>query len=255
MAEKKIYLIGAGPGDPELLTLKGVRALQESDCVLYDQLINPEILSHCRDDAELVFVGKSKGNHTLSQESINTLLVEKAKQYRVVSRVKGGDPFVFGRGGEEYEVAVRNGFVCEVIPGITSASGAATSGLIPLTHREFSSEIVFMTGHRRERDDFATFAALNLDRKTHVIYMAVSSVREIMLQIMKRPENGTVPVAVIEKATRTNQRIVTGTVETIADRMDESGIEPPALLIVGEVVRFRDRIDEILRLKEVEQAL
>lgn len=246
MKKNRIYLIGGGPGDPELLTLKAVRALSEADCVLYDQLINPEILRHCREDAEFVFVGKSKGDHTLPQDEINRLIVEKARVYEVVARVKGGDPLIFGRGGEEYEYAVANGFPCEIIPGITAASGASTSGLIPLTHREYSSEVVFMTGHKKKGDDYSSFASLNLYRKTHVIYMAVSAVADIMRQIMTNPGNETVPVAVIEKATRKNQRVLVSTVGSIAGIIEKERVQPPALLIVGEVVLFRERVMQMI---------
>ncbi|MDH5655159.1 MAG: uroporphyrinogen-III C-methyltransferase [Spirochaetia bacterium] len=132
---KKVYLIGAGPGDPELITLKAVRALGESDAVLYDHLINPELLRYCKDHTEFIFVGKSKGDHTLPQDDINKLIVELTSKYDTVSRVKGGDPYIFGRGGEEFEYVLNQGIYCEVIPGITSASGASTSCHIPLTHR------------------------------------------------------------------------------------------------------------------------
>ena len=239
---KKVYLIGAGPGDPELITLKAIRALQESEAVLYDHLINPEILRHCSDKAEFIFVGKSKGDHTLPQDEINKLIVELTSRHNTVSRLKGGDPYIFGRGGEEFEFVLNHGIDCEVIPGITSASGASTSCNIPLTHRDYASEVIFITGHKKKEGDYAGFSSLDLKRKTYVLYMAVSAVGDIMKEIMKNPENKKIPVAVVEKATLKNERVVTGLVENISDLILEKNIQPPALIILGEVVNFHDRI-------------
>lgn len=242
---KKVFLIGAGPGDPDLLTLKAVRALEESEAILYDHLVNPEILRHCSKKCEFHFVGKSKGDHTLTQDEINALIIELSKKYNVVSRVKGGDPYIFGRGGEEYEYVLEHGIDCDVIPGITSASGASTSCHIPLTHRDYASEVIFMTGHKKKDEDYLNFRSLDLNQKTYVIYMAVTSVNEIMDEIMKKPENKNVPAAVIEKATRKNERVFAGTVETISDIVKEKNVRPPALLIVGEVVKFYTRVNEL----------
>jgi uroporphyrin-III C-methyltransferase/precorrin-2 dehydrogenase/sirohydrochlorin ferrochelatase len=244
---KKVYLIGAGPGDPELITLKAIRALGESDAVLYDHLINPEILRHCKNDAEFIFVGKSKGDHTLPQEEINTLIVDLIARHNTVSRVKGGDPYIFGRGGEEFEFVINSGIYCEVIPGITSASGASTSCHIPLTHRDYASEVIFITGHKKKEGDFRAFSSLDLKRKTYVIYMAVSSVSDIVEEIIKKPENRKIPVAVVEKATLKNQRVITGIVENISELIAENNIQAPALIILGEVVNFHNRVREIMK--------
>lgn len=241
----KVYLIGAGPGDPELLTLKAVRAIQESDAILYDHLINPETLRHSKENAELIYVGKSKGDHFLPQEKINEKLVELTARYPVVSRLKGGDPLIFGRGGEEYEFILRHGIECEIIPGITAAMGAGASLGLPLTHRNYSSEVVLITGHKKKDGNYGDFTALNLKNRTYVIYMVITALREITDEIMKNPENGDVPVAIIEKATRKNQQLITGTVSTIADIVDERNIQPPAILVVGEVVKFVKEIEEI----------
>ncbi len=242
----KIYLIGAGPGDPELLTLKAVRAIRESDVILYDHLINPECLRHCREDAEIIFVGKSMGDHTLPQEEINELIVKLAGKYNVVSRLKGGDPLIFGRGGEEYEFILSHGLDCEIIPGITAAMGAGAALGLPLTHRNYSSEVRLITGHKKKNGVYSDFTALDLKNRTYVIYMAITALSEITGELLKNPENANVPVAVVEKATRINQRLVTGTVRTISQIVKEQNVQPPAILIVGQVVKF---VEEMQLLK------
>lgn len=241
----KVYLIGAGPGDPDLLTLKAVKAIQESDVILYDHLINPETLRHCKDTARLHFVGKSKGDHTLSQEEINELIVELSGQYGVVSRLKGGDPLIFGRGGEEYEFILSHGIPCEIIPGITAAMGAGASLGLPLTHRNYSSEVVLITGHKKKDDDYSSFRGLNLKNRTYVIYMVITALKDITAELLHRPENAGIPVAIIEKATRKNQRLITGTVENIAEVVAREEVQPPAIMIVGEVVNFVAEIEAI----------
>ena len=242
----KIYLIGAGPGDPELLTLKAVNAIKESDAILYDHLINPETLRYCKDSAELLLVGKMKGDRTMPQEEINSLIVQMAKKYPVVSRLKGGDPFIFGRGGEEYEYCLENGFDdVTIIPGITAALGSAASLGMPLTHRDYSSEVTFITGHRKVDDDYSAFDSIVLKNKTFVVYMAVSALGEITGEMLKNPENSDIPVAIVEKATRHNQRMVRGTVSTIADIVKKENVKAPALMIVGDVINFLNKTEEL----------
>ncbi len=241
----KVYLIGAGPGDPELLTLKAVRAIQESDAILYDHLINPETLRHCKPDAELHFVGKSKGDHTLPQEGINELIVKLTEKHQVVSRLKGGDPLIFGRGGEEYEYILSHGIPCEIIPGITTAMGAGADLGLPLTHRNYSSEVVLITGHKKKDGNYENFRGLTLKNKTYVIYMVITALRNITDELLKNPENARIPVAIIEKATRKNQRLITGTVENIADVVKKENVQPPAIMVVGEVVNFVAEIEEL----------
>lgn len=242
---RKIYLIGAGPGDPELLTLKALRAIQESDCILYDQLIDPRILEYARDTAELIYVGKRKGIHILPQEEINAMLVTMARNYDTVSRLKGGDPFIFGRGGEELEYLTRAGFHCEVIPGITAATGAAAAFQLPLTHRDYASEILFITGHKKKDDDYSDFSNLHLKNRTAVIYMGVTALSEMMDQIAANPENKDLPVAVIEKATDNQERMIRGTVSTISHISREEELEPPAIIIIGKVVSYLDQLEHL----------
>lgn len=241
----KVYLIGAGPGDPDLLTLKAVKAIQSSDVILYDHLLNPETLRHCKEDAEVVFVGKSKGDHHLNQEEINDLLLDLSRKHNIVSRLKGGDPLIFGRGGEEYEHLLRAGVECEIIPGITAAMGAGAALGLPLTHRDYSSEVVIITGHKKKDDDYSTFSGLSLKNKTYVIYMVITALGEITGELLNNPENKNIPVAIIEKATRKNQRLITGTVSTITDIVNEANVQPPAIMVVGEVVRFVVEMEEI----------
>jgi len=245
---KKVYLIGAGPGDPELLTLKAVRALEESDVILYDQLVNPDIIKFVKENVKLVFVGKQKSNHTLPQDEINQLLYEYTKDYETVSRLKGGDPFVFGRGGEEYEYLLTRGVECECIPGITTALGAAASLGMPLTHRDYASGLSLITGHRKEKGFHEAVSKLDLHNKSCVFYMGVTSLAEITSEILRNKIFASIPAMIVENATRENQRVVTGTVATIADIAKEHEISPPAILIFGEAVSF------YLRMKELRKA-
>jgi len=240
---KKIYLIGAGPGDPELITLKAIRALQESRVVLYDQLVNPEILEHIPSTAQKIFVGKSKGNHSVPQDEINAILVDQAKKFDIVSRLKGGDPFIFGRGGEEVEYLVKLGFKVEVIPGVTSASGAASSILLPLSHRRYASEVVLITGHKKRNGDYKQFDSYNFKNKTVIIYMGITALREISQELCKKSENCKVPVAIIENATLPGQRMVRGELGKIVEIAEKNMIKAPSLIIIGAIVKFLDDID------------
>ena len=241
----KVYLIGAGPGDPELLTMKAIRALKESEAVLYDQLVTPEVLQYASENAELVFVGKKKGLHIVPQENINEMLVSLCGKYKVVSRLKGGDPFIFGRGGEELEYLTSQGLECEIIPGITAANGAAASIQMPLSHRDYCSEVLFITGHKQMDGDYSSFTELDLRKKTAVIYMGVSAMGEMTAEICKNPVNKDIPAVIIESATRPNQRIIRGTAGTIADIAREQKVEPPALTIIGYVVNYLDHLQEL----------
>jgi len=245
MKNTKIYLIGAGPGDPELLTLKAVKAIQSSQAILYDQLVNEAVLDHVTPGTKLVYVGKKKGVHVIPQDEINRLLVELADQYDVVSRLKGGDPFIFGRGGEELEHLARHGYSCEVIPGITAASAASASIGLPLTHRDYASQIVFITGHKKEDGDYSAFTELDLRDKTAVIYMGVTALPDMVAEICKKNGNCNIPIAIIESATLPGQRIIRGNLGNIAGIAEKAGIKPPALLIIGNVVNFMDNIEKI----------
>lgn len=236
----KVYLIGAGPGDPELVTVKAVRALEQAEAVLFDRLVNPEILSHCREAKALVAVGKSKGEHSCAQEEINDLLIEYAFRYQTVARLKGGDPFIYGRGGEEYQALAAAGINCEVIPGITAALGAAASAIIPLTHRDYSSSVIFHTGHGcKGSKECINVESLDFKNTTHVIYMGISVLAQIMDQLnTKRPDSWAIPVAIVENATLPSERIIFATVSTISSLVESAQLKSPALAILGNVVDF-----------------
>jgi uroporphyrin-III C-methyltransferase len=238
MANAKVYLIGGGPGDPELLTLKAARLISEADVILYDQLVNPEVLRHARGDAELVFVGKIKGDHTFEQGEINELLFKLSERHRVVARLKGGDPLIFGRGGEEYEHLVRNGVECEIVPGITSAAASSAAFGLPLTDRRYASSVCFATGHASTDGLHTDFTKIHLRGKTLVIYMGLSTIGRIMADLATVEENRGMPVAIVEKASRPKQRIHFGTLETIADVAREQEVKSPALIVAGDVVAF-----------------
>lgn len=244
-AHGKVYLVGGGPGDPELLTLKAVRVISEADAILYDQLLNPEVLRHSRADAELFFVGKKKGDHTFKQSEINDLLYELSQRYRVVARLKGGDPLTFGRGGEEYEHLARHGVECEIIPGITSAVATSACFGLPLTHRELASSVTFATGHASAHGTPESFAGFALKGRTLVVYMGLSAVDRIMSELSSVPANRGTPAAVVEKASRPRQRILYGTIETLPEIVRQSGVESPALIVVGDVVRFAESVAKL----------
>ena len=237
-----VYLIGAGPGDPGLLTLKGMRCLEEADVVIYDALANSRLLSHVRPEAERIYVGKTAGRHTLPQEEINRLLVEQAKAGRTVARLKGGDPFVFGRGGEEAEALVAAGVPFEVVPGVTSAIAAPAYAGIPLTHRDFTSTVAFVTGHEdpTKADSDIAWDKIATGIGTLVFFMGVGRLPEIVGQLTRHGRSPETPAAVVRWGTRAEQEVVTG---TLGDLVEKSrGMKPPALIVVGEVVRLRETL-------------
>lgn len=234
-----VALIGAGPGDPELLTLKALRLLHEADVVLYDNLVGRAVLDYVRRDAELIYVGKRRAFHGVRQEGIHTLLVQHAKAGRRVVRLKGGDPFIFGRGGEEVEALAREGIDCVVVPGITAGIGAASYAGIPLTHREVSQSVRFVTGHRKD-------GAINLDwpelaraDQTLVIYMGLPGLAEILTRLVEHGLPAETPAALVEKATLPDQRVVVGTVSNLFDEVQRVGVKGPTTAIVGRVVSYR----------------
>ena len=232
----EVYLIGAGPGDADLLTLRALQLLQQADVVLYDRLVGPQVLERARRDAECIFVGKEPGGQG-QQERIHALLVELARQGKRVARLKGGDPFVFGRGGEELEALAALGIPCTVVPGITAALGAAASAAMPLTHRRLAHSVTFVNGHQGDAApaDWRFFAD---PRHTVVFYMAVAHLAGIVARLRAAGAGPAHPAAVIERATLPQQRIVRGSLADIAALAAEQHIEPPALLIVGEVAAF-----------------
>jgi uroporphyrin-III C-methyltransferase/precorrin-2 dehydrogenase/sirohydrochlorin ferrochelatase len=227
------YLIGAGPGDPDLLTLRALQLLQQADVILYDRLVPAAVLDRARRDAERVFVGKEPGNHT-TQERINELLVHYARLGLRVARLKGGDPFIFGRGGEEIEVLAAHGIPYVVVPGITAALGAAASANIPLTHRKLAQSVTFVTGHVLD-DGSLDWHSLAGPRQTVVFYMGVGHLPQIVSKLRAAGASPEHPAAVIERATLPEQRTLRGTLETIAGIAQAANVAPPALLIVGEV--------------------
>lgn len=237
-----VYLVGAGPGDPDLLTLRAARLLCQVDCVVYDHLVSTEILRMARDYAELIYVGKQESMHTLPQDEINLLLVRLARQGKNVIRLKGGDPFIFGRGGEEAEALCAAGIRYEVVPGVTSASGATAYAGIPLTHRDHAQSCVITTGHLKD-------GSLNLDwknlvqaRQTVVIYMGLGALPEIARQLIAHGQTPTMPVAVIENGSTRKQRVLVGTLADIADQVKVKNFQSPSLIVVGAVVALREKL-------------
>jgi uroporphyrin-III C-methyltransferase len=242
----KVFLVGGGPGDPELLTLKAARLLGMADVVVYDYLVGEKALDLARPEAERIYVGKQSGNHTLPQEDINSLLVRLAKEGKTVVRLKGGDPLIFGRGGDEIEELVKHGIAFEVVPGVTAASGMAAYSGIPLTHRDHAQACVLVTGHLREgRDDQIDldWPALARPHQTLVIYMGVSALPEICRQLMAHGLPVETQAAAVHRATQPKQRVVTGTLGTLPQKVTEAGLRPPALIVVGSVVGLRDQLN------------
>jgi uroporphyrin-III C-methyltransferase / precorrin-2 dehydrogenase / sirohydrochlorin ferrochelatase len=234
-----VALIGAGPGDPELLTLKGLRLLQEADVVLYDNLVNRRIIEYTRRDAEHVYVGKKRRFHGIRQEGINALLVEHALAGRNVVRLKGGDPFIFGRGGEEIATLAEHGIDCVVVPGITAGLGAASYAGIPLTHRDVAQSVRFVTGHRQDGLVNLDWPELARPDQTLVVYMGLPGLAEILAQLIDHGLPAATPVALVEKATLPDQRVIVGTVADLAARAEAAGVSGPSTTIIGNVVGLR----------------
>ena len=237
-----VTLIGGGPGNPDLLTLRALRALQSASVVLYDHLVAPAIVELARRDAERIYVGKEQDNHALDQREINALMVRLAREGRHVVRLKGGDPFIFGRGGEEIEALAGQGIAFEVVPGITAASGAAAYAGIPLTHRDYAQTCVFVTGHLKNGAAQLDWKALARPRQTVVVYMGVHGLDSICRGLAEHGLPADTPAALVEKATLPEQRVVEGTLASLPELSRREGVKPPALLIVGEVVRLRSRL-------------
>ena len=231
--------MGAGPGDPELLTLKALRLLQSADVVLYDNLVNRQILDYARRDAELTYVGKKWRAPSTRQESIHELMLAQARAGRAVVRLKGGDPFIFGRGGEEVEVLVSGGVDVIAVPGITAATGSASYAGIPLTYREVSQSVRFVTGHRAQNRINLDWPELAKAGQTVVLYMGLSGIEEIFAALVQHGRSPETPAALIEKATLPEQRVVVGTLADLAGKVRAEGIKGPTTIIVGEVVAYR----------------
>jgi len=238
-----VYLVGAGPGDPDLLTLRAARRIREAEVAVCDHLVGEAILGLLPRRCERIYAGKERANHALPQAEINKLLVALAREGRRVVRLKGGDPYVFGRGGEEAEFLAEYGIDFEVIPGVTSANGAAAYAGIPLTHRDYTATVTFVTGHRRNGRCDLDWAGLARPGQTLVIYMGLATITEISGNLIARGLAATTPVAVIERATTPRQRVLETNLGDVAARIDAERIGAPALVIVGEVVRLRGKLD------------
>lgn len=239
-AHGEVVLVGAGPGDPGLLTLHALRQMQQADVVVYDRLVSDEVMALVRRDAKRIFVGKQAGNHCVPQEGINQLLLEEAKKGQRVVRLKGGDPFIFGRGGEELETLVGSGIGFQVMPGITAASGCAAYAGIPLTHRDHAQSVRFVTAHGKGGAQDLDWPLLAKDRQTLVFYMGLSSCATIREQLLAHGKGGDTPVALIERGTQPSQRVIRGTLDQLPELA--IGVESPALIMVGSVVTLADSL-------------
>ncbi len=241
--EGQVYLVGAGPGDPDLLTFRALRLMQKADVVVYDRLVSPAILELVRRDAEKIYVGKAKSNHTLPQEQINSLMVEEAKKGNRVVRLKGGDPFIFGRGGEEIEELIAAGIDFQVVPGITAASGASTYAGIPLTHRDHAQSVTFATGHLKNGTIDLNWPALAHQNQTIVFYMGLTGLPVICSKLIEHGLSASTPIALVQEATRESQKVITGTLDTITAHPQLDEMKPPTLIIVGSVVTLHNKLD------------
>ena len=238
----EVYLVGGGPGDPDLLTFRALRLMQQADVCVYDKLVSPEVMELVRRDAELVYVGKARDQHTLPQEEINELLVRLAKEGKRVLRLKGGDPFIFGRGGEEIETLMENGVPFQVVPGITAANGVSSYAGIPLTHRDFAQSCVFTTGHLKDGTVELDWITLVRPKQTVVIYMGSVGLAHICKKLVEHGLSSTTPVAVVQQGTTIRQRVVVADLLTIADKVTAAEMKPPCLTIIGEVVSLREKL-------------
>ncbi|MCQ8849886.1 siroheme synthase CysG [Alteromonas stellipolaris] len=239
----QVYLVGAGPGDPDLLTFRALRLMQKADVVVYDRLVSPQILELVRRDAEKIYVGKAKSNHSLPQDDINQLMVDEAKKGNRVVRLKGGDPFIFGRGGEEIQTLIQHGIEFQVVPGITAANGASSYAGIPLTHRDHAQSVVFATGHLKDGTIDLNWQSLAHKNQTIVFYMGLTGLPIICEKLIKNGLTPDTPIALIQSATTENQVVVTGTLSDITQNPATSALKPPTLIIVGTVVSLHKQLN------------
>jgi len=238
----KAYLVGAGPGDPGLITVKGLECIKKADVLIYDFLASSILLKYASENAEIIYVGKKGSHHTFSQDYINALIIEKTKGGKTVTRLKGGDPFIFGRGGEEAEVLIRAGIPFEIVPGVTSAIAVPAYAGIPLTHRKFTSTLAFVTGHEdptKEKSNI-DWESLAKGIGTIVFLMGVKNLSRIADRLMSHDMDPDTQVALVRWGTTAKQMTVTGTLENIAERVKAAGLKAPAIIIVGHVVKFRE---------------
>ncbi|OOZ42532.1 siroheme synthase CysG [Solemya elarraichensis gill symbiont] len=238
----EVYLVGGGPGDPDLLTFRALRCMQQADVVVYDRLVAKPILDMTRRDAERIYVGKERDNHAMRQEEINKLLARLAKEGKRVVRLKGGDPFIFGRGGEEIDTLAEEGIPFQVIPGITAASGCASYSGIPLTHRDYAQSVTFVTGHLKDNSMNLNWQQLAQPHQTVVFYMGLKGLPVITRELQSHGRSADTPAALIQQGTTHMQRVLTGTLETIESIVEREQPKPPTLIIVGEVVELHDKL-------------
>ncbi|MES2823398.1 MAG: siroheme synthase CysG [Pseudomonadota bacterium] len=242
LTQGEVYLVGGGPGDPELLTLRALRLMQQADVVLYDRLVSDGVMELVRRDAERIYVGKRRSEHAMQQENINQLLVDLAKQGKRVLRLKGGDPFIFGRGGEEIELLAQNHIPFQVVPGITAASGCAAYAGIPLTHRDYAQSVRFVTGHLKSDDINVNWPELANPTQTLVFYMGLVGLKEICESLIAHGRAATTPVALIEKGTTRQQRVFIADLTRITEVVAAQDVHAPTLIIVGDVVKLHDSL-------------
>jgi len=241
MEKGKVYLVGAGPGDPGLMTIKGLDCLKQADIVIYDRLVDESILQEARPDAEKIYVGKASNHHTFEQEKINHLLIQKAREGKMVLRLKGGDPFVLGRGGEEAEALVENHIAFEVVPGVSSAVAVPAYAGIPVTHRGIASSFTVVTGHKASEkgEPHIAWDKLSAGTDTLVILMGIGNLAYVVDQLIRNNKPVSTPVAVITHGTTSRQRCVTGTLEDIIEKVRSENLQPPSVVVVGDVVQLQ----------------